>query len=260
LFLIEACMSLPMLADFAVRLTGGLAAMLLATPWRVVPPAFFRTQCLVVLGLFVLAALDQGRIAGDRLALGVTIGAGLCAYLGSIGWGLGIRRLGAPFTVLMAAAALFVMGWVPRRLPSYLWALDVAGSASSAFLMGSALTAMLLGHNYLTAPAMSIDPLKRSVKLMAIALVMRAVLAAIGLGAWAAGRMPSSSAVLSPLFLGMRWGMGLVAPALAAWMAWKTVEIRSTQSATGILYIAMILLLVGELTAMILARDAGIVM
>ena len=30
-----------------------------------------------------------------------------------------------------------------------------------------------LGHNYLTAPAMSIDPLKRSVKLMAIALVMR---------------------------------------------------------------------------------------
>jgi hypothetical protein len=37
------------------------------------------------------------------------------------------------------------------------------------------------------------------------------------------------------------------------------VEIRSTQSATGILYIAMTLVLFGELTALILSRDAGIV-
>jgi hypothetical protein len=41
-------------------------------------------------------------------------------------------------------------------------------------------------------------------------------------------------------------------------MTWKTAQIRSTQSATGILYIAMIFVLFGELTAMILASRAGV--
>ena len=39
---------------------------------------------------------------------------------------------------------------------------------SSGFLLGTTLTAMLLGHHYLTAPAMSIEPLKRIVALMAM--------------------------------------------------------------------------------------------
>lgn len=56
------------------------------------------------------------------------------------------------------------------------------------------------------------------------------------------------------LFPMMRWGMGFAAPALATVMAWKTVEIRSTQSATGILYAAMTLLLFGELSSLIAAR------
>jgi hypothetical protein len=55
----------------------------------------------------------------------------------------------------------------------------------------------------------------------------------------------------------MRWGMGIVGPSVATWMTWKTVEIRSTQSATGILYTAMTLVLFGELTAMVLTRDTG---
>jgi hypothetical protein len=55
-------------------------------------------------------------------------------------------------------------------------------------------------------------------------------------------------------------GDGGAGPALATFLAWETVRIRSTQSATGILYIAMTLVLFGELTAMILAGDAGVVL
>ena len=47
--------------------------------------------------------------------------------------------------------------------------------------------------------------------------------------------------------------------ALATWMTWRTVQIRSTQSATGILYIGMTLVLFGELSAMILSHDAGLI-
>ena len=56
----------------------------------------------------------------------------------------------------------------------------------------------------------------------------------------------------------MRWGMGFAGPVVAAILAWKTVRIRSTQSATGILYVAMILVLFGELTALVGARMGGL--
>ncbi len=53
-------------------------------------------------------------------------------------------------------------------------------------------------------------------------------------------------------------GVGFVGPLVATVLAWKTVQIRSTQSATGILYIAMTLVLFGELTGLILSRGGGI--
>jgi hypothetical protein len=249
-------MTTPMLADFAIRLAGGLAAVLLATPWRLVPPSFFRTQSLVILGLFVLAALDSASVGSERLVLATMVLGAVAAYGGSIGWGLGVRRLGAPFTGLMTGAAVLLMVATSYAARTDLWALNAAGRVASAFVLGATLTAMLLGHHYLTAPAMSIEPLKRFVRFMAVALALRSGLAAVGLGHWAA----SGTSALAPLFLVMRWGMGFIGPGVATWMAWKTVAIRSTQSATGILYIDFILLLVGELTAMLLSRDAGVVM
>jgi hypothetical protein len=126
--------------------------------------------------------------------------------------------------------------------------------------MGSVLSAMLLGHYYLTAPAMSIGPLERFVRSTGICLALRAGLSAWGLAMvivvvssrgvrWAGPGM---------LFLVMRWGMGLLGGGLATWLAWQTVKIRSTQSATGILYIATTLIFIGELSAAILARDLSV--
>jgi hypothetical protein len=63
---------------------------------------------------------------------------------------------------------------------------------------------------------------------------------------------------VTPLFLAIRWVVGLAGPTLATYLAWKTVQIRSTQSATGILYIAMILVLFGEVTATALSHRSGV--
>ncbi len=46
---------------------------------------------------------------------------------------------------------------------------------------------------------------------------------------------------------------------LAAILAWKTVQIRSTQSATGILYVALALILFGELASLVSARGGGLI-
>jgi hypothetical protein len=106
----------------------------------------------------------------------------------------------------------------------------------------------------LTAPAMSIDPLQRFVRCMAIGLGVRTALAAAGLFVWWRG---SVSPEVPALLLAIRWGMGIAGPTLATALAWQTVKIRSTQSATGILYIAMAFVLFGELGALILSRQSG---
>ena len=49
---------------------------------------------------------------------------------------------------------------------------------------------------------------------------------------------------------------GFVAPLALDWMAWQTARIRSTQSATGILYVVVIFCFLGELTSQLL-RETG---
>lgn len=255
-------MPIPMLAEFAIRLACGLAVLLLIAPWRVVPPAFFRTHGQIMLGLLVLAALALANDGGKGPLLWCMIAAAALAFLASVVWGLGLPRVAVPVTLLLALGTGGVLVAAPRGEAEAweLFLVNAAGRLSSSFLMGATFTAMLLGHYYLTAPAMSIAPLKRFVRAMAWGLGVRAGLAVVGWWLWHQGIAGSRSAAgVSPLFLAIRFGMGFAGPLLATVLTWKTVAIRSTQSATGILYIAITLVLFGELSALILARDTGVV-
>jgi hypothetical protein len=250
----------PMLADFAIRLAFGLAVSLLLTSWKAVPLGFFRTQAQVILGLLVLAGLDQARAGGPAWALWALVAAAVTAYSSAVAWGLGLPNFGTGASDLVA---LVTAAWLAAASDSGSAPILVHGAASrlsSGFLLGSTLSAMLLGHHYLTAPAMSIEPLKRIITLLALALLARCVLA--GVGMWVLesatiGSGPSPQDAQALMFLAARWGMGFVGAAIATFMTWKTAQIRSTQSATGILYITMIFVLFGELTSMILAGRAG---
>jgi len=251
-----------MLADFSIRLAFGLAITLLLLRWKTVPLRFFRIQMQVVLGLLVLAALDQARAAGQSPVLWTVVAGACLAYLASVAWGLGLPTLGVGTSTLTAfAAAIWLMAASHPGSPA-VWAINAASRAASGFLMGSTLTAMLLGHQYLTAPSMTIDPLKRVLVVIAWALVTRAAFA--GFGTWVT-RVVDLSPAFPPgapnlgTLLAVRWGMGFIAFAVATVMTWRTAQIRSTQSATGILYIAMIFVLFGELTSMVLAEPGRII-
>jgi len=251
-----------MLADFAVRLAFGLALSLLMTSWRAVPLRFFQIQNHVMLGLLVLAALDQARTgdAGPRFWL-VVAGAVL-AYVATVGWGLGLPKIGVAAD---AVAALVTSGWMiaaSRSDQAGLWMLNALSRIASGFVMGATLSAMLLGHHYLTAPSMTIAPLKRVVALIAGGLGARCLLAGIGLffaRSAALGLATASSAAGPEMLLAARWGMGFAGAAVSVYLTWRTVQIRSTQSATGILYITTIFVLFGELTSLILARQGGVI-
>ena len=174
-------MSLPMLADFAIRLVGGLAAVLAITPWRVVPIRFFRTQCQVILGLGVLATLATTRPPFEPVVFGMTLALAVMAFAATVGWGLGLPRLGVPVSLAIAAVAATLLLMTSGGPTDRLRALNAASRLASGLLLGSTLTAMLLGHYYLTAPSMSIDPLKRLVRLMAGSLCVRTVLSGLTL-------------------------------------------------------------------------------
>jgi len=51
--------------------------------------------------------------------------------------------------------------------------------------------------------------------------------------------------------------VGVLAPLGLTWMTWKTVEIRSIQSATGILYAAVVFVLFGEVISAYLSLATG---
>lgn len=250
----------PMLADFGVRLAFGLVGLLLVTSWREVPVAFFRTHCVVALGLLVLASLDASRAGGGGVWL--LVAAAVLAYVAGASWGLGLPRVAVPATAsILVATALWLL--LASRADAPLpWAFNTLSRYASGLLVGSTVTAMLLGHHYLIAPAMSIDPLKRFVAIMGGALLIRGLIALVGLGlahSVAVGTGGAGGEFGGPLFLAMRWGMGFAAPIVACYLAWKTVQIRSTQSATGILYVALALVLFGELSSLIASRSGGLI-
>src|SRR5262245_997999 len=171
-------MMLPMLCEFATRFAAGLAGCQLLLDWRSVPTVFFRTISLVLLGLLVVSAVDAGWAIGPYTAPVVAlIGGAVAAYFLSVSWGLGLPRLAIPLAAAIAAGMAVLLVASPHCADPGIRILGAAARLASAALLGSTLTAMLLGHHYLTAPAMSIDPLRRLVASIAGALVLRGVLA-----------------------------------------------------------------------------------
>ena len=138
---------------------------------------------------------------------------------------------------------------------SGVWVL--ADDLTATALLGTATTAMLVGHSYLVAPTMSLTPLLRLLTALFTAIVLRAGLPALGIWFWTAGHSRVSLEGETALWLSLRWGVGLVAPLVLGWMARESAKIRSTQSATGILYVAVICVLLGELTSQLLADTTG---
>jgi hypothetical protein len=243
-----------MLALFCLRLACGLAAALLLLPPAQIHPRFFRTHFLTILGLSALAAVFL-RETPDAW-LWVLLGAAmLLAFLGSCAWhmeGAPAGRLVIWITLPVAIAALLLAGYEARPAESF-WL--VADDLTSAALLGFAMTAMLIGHSYLMAPAMSLTPLYRSLAALGISLLLRIGVALAGLGQYLA--RPETGALERELliWLGVRWLLGFVGPLILGWMAWETARIRSTQSATGILYVVVIFCFLGELTSLLLLQS-----
>ena len=132
------------------------------------------------------------------------------------------------------------------RPPHILW--SIAGALTALALLGSVNLAMLLGHWYLVVRGMSIDPLKRltiATLVTAIAKVLLVVIVIV-----------IEPRPMKDLFFWMRAGWGLLGPLALYPMVWGTVKLRSTMAATGILYVDVVAVIIGEVLGAWLAAMA----
>ena len=135
---------------------------------------------------------------------------------------------------------------------------------SAGILLGSVSIAMLLGHWYLVIPALSMRHLRRFVYFLAGCIAWRLASGVIALASSrSAPALEGASAWsiaggVAGFYFWQRMGIGLLAPAVLAWLVYRTVKIGSTQSATGLLYVMMVFVLVGEMISRYLYMSLGV--
>lgn len=173
----------------------------------------------------------------------------------------GWKRAHAP--LLYAALACGVAAVVIADGHARRWLL-VSTDLTSALLMGAAAGAMILGHYYLVVLDLPIQALRRLTILLIVAIGLRTLVVAVVLAGPAHPGLAEARTVAAGLwsidgvFVWMRLLFGIAGPLSLVWFIWKTVEIRSTQSATGILYVQLFLVMAGELLAKYLRVAVGI--
>lgn len=251
-----------MIAQFSLRLICGMSLMWSVMPRRDVTSGFFRIQMLVALGLSVLATLTVGQFRDDAAESFLSdgyISAGCIAlavfgFFGSVLWTLERRNGGTIVAFLIALTSVGVLvlsSTSSQSLGSITGHLRVVSELSSAAILGGAVTGMLLGHWYLTAPTMSIAPLSRLNFYFGCATILRMLLSAIALAvAWQ--QLHGTTAYV---WLGLRWLAGILGPIAVFVMVSRILKYRNTQSATGVLFVGVILTFIGEMTAMLLYQE-----
>lgn len=268
-----------MVAVMLLMLVAGIGFAQAASSPRQVTLRWLRLGGLVALGLLVTAdassALTEGWRWGRQIIFGLVavpvIGQLLAVqtalvrmqrWSAACTWMVGSLVVTALLLRIMAEGsvgpALAQFSPSPKQVMACL-----AAAALGAALLGGTLMTMLLGHAYLTSGGeMNQAPFRRLVTALAVVLLLRtAASIAMGVWPWWHHGPISQSGLAHPqvmwdlTLLTARYLVGLIVPAVFLYMTWDCVRRRSNQSATGILYVAFVLLIIGEGSALVLMRS-----
>ncbi|HEY6051602.1 MAG TPA: hypothetical protein VIZ58_10160 [Thermoanaerobaculia bacterium] len=213
-------------------LHGALAFVFVLLAALVAPagmPRLTGWAAVALLGLYTLVA-QSGRAAAARPLLAA--GAAASGY--------------ALFRVALVAPRGAGDGWV------------IAGAVLGGLFLAAVLLVMNLGHWYLVSRSLPFRLLARGATLFAVLAAARTLL--LG-SAMAFHGGDGLSALLSlerdALFFLFRIMWGIVGPLALSYFIWKTADMRSNQAATGLLYVALVFVLIGELLSSYLTVATG---
>jgi hypothetical protein len=251
-----------LLVEFTV---GGLWVLVLAQARGYLAPSFvkFGAGVVAVMAGFTFWVAAQTTV-GDEVAgypldpsyMGAARAALLTVLILSIPYVLLTLRESHK-TSLVAGGAASLAGLVAIGLLAQVFSIPTWGYPGTllslvvgALVVGAVSMGMILGHWYLVTPRLPEKPLR---EMTAFLLVVMGIQAVLIIPSLALPRETVANAIDTPIlenpFFWMRVGGGLIFPMLLAYMAWDSSGSRAMQSATGLIYIAMALVLSGEVLA-----------
>ena len=229
---------------------GWIGAAAWTQSWGVIRRGHFRITAWLTLVLAVLALLANGEAVnevpapGSQPAFVVALAAGSLLYLA-----VQYSRTEVPavvaggVTAAIGVVALLLAAELVRNWPWWLAGLELV---SGMLLLGAVWNGMMLGHWYLNQPGLNPRALGRLTELGLAGVAASAVL-----GVTAASELAyasSEGAVLGlpgfgesfSLAFYLVWIALLGLTGAVVWAARRCVSLRSIQSATGLLYVAVL--------------------
>lgn len=160
---------------------------------------------------------------------------------------------------LAIGAALIVLTCWYVSLPAWSFAGIFLSVLAGTIAVGAVVLAMTLGHWYLVTPRLPREPLEEMTLLLLAAIILQAALLVLNV-LFDPRQTPDAEAILGSSSLGanpafwLRIAIGLLFPAALTWMAYLSAKgypknEMAMMSATGLLYIAVGAVLVGEVLA-----------
>jgi len=273
------------LALVLLQFALGVAFWTLVTSSKDLSGGFFVLHGATVALCLVLVWLSSGREGGIFLRKGMGVAslvaprsllvAALVAAVASM---LAARMRTGPFLTLsknLLFFSVFFLLWLLSsrvRVEPFLSLRGIGpvwlavGLVLGALLFGAAYVAMNVGHWYLVSSSLPFGLLVRATEAFAVLAMLRVAWAVVALGVVARGSTGDAGEALTNLLDPMRDGFffwsrvlwGLVAPLVLAPFVVKTARMKSNQAATGLLYVGLVFVLVGELLASYLTRRSGL--
>lgn len=201
--------------------------------WRVVDRGHYRaaTYCLIPLVGALSFALPRSLRLDGFLLTGLLAAFLIAVYTQRPAFEIGIGAVASGLSILLLvrAGSQGCGGCTD----------GIALSMLGAFFLGAVTHAMLLGHWYLNQPRLPIEPLKGATRIMVASIAFVTVAGLATRGRLVKAILPG---IVSYSASGYWWAWLLlvVGTGVLAFMVRATVWAKSTQSATGLLYIAML--------------------
>ena len=246
-------------------------------------------SCFILsLGLFALLFAAPGGGAGARVVMQPVPGAGLAllgtlaglpgalAVLGGV-WLVGLLavtwsqwerpRPSLPLVTLPSLAGLVVtaaaaLARTPAAAPAGAAAVTLLGGLT----LGMALYTMVLGHWYLNVGRLPIAILARAVAVYSVLLALRlgwnAVAFATQSVSYQGLPLPLYAfvATLDGFLVAVAVFFGALFPLAATWLVQRTLRAKSTQAATGILYVVVVAAIIGDFSYRFFLLRYGVVL
>jgi len=247
---------------------GGLLA-LAVPPFFKIERGFYKSSAAVYLSAAILTATGSALLASRSSQMGTpgpsllwieaVVWLAYCAacaiYLLSL-WGDNGYLRARIYTIALGLGLVGVLfsTWAIEP-PAFGVVAKIAYGFSAVFsslVLGLASAGMLLGHWYLIDPNLPVDYLRSLVRLFGYALIGEVLSIVLVIAIFIVGeqQMRTAAAALfrsNHTLLLVRILIGPGASLALAWMTWQTLKIPQTMAATGLLYIAVMTAIVGEL-------------